>query len=239
MGKSRQPGSMLRPAIAVVALLAAAASGPSHASWKDRSAKAAPNFFYFSKIKPKASEPHGCVAGTLGYRQAVRSAVVVSMLFRRNQAGAVQEAWVEFTDTPKVSMSAQGDGATTSEPFVLCLKPGQYVLEGFRIDTGVMQYTAPQTWSVLVDVVAGRTTYLGNYTLYLAHDRDDCTNRDLDIHLVARDHAAQDLDAIRALPAAAGQDVLVALPDLSGLEPQLYSCLALGRGDATQAPGVP
>jgi hypothetical protein len=120
----------------------------------------------------------------------------------------------------------QGDDVTTSVPFVLCLVPGQYVLEGFRIDTGVMQYTAPQTWSVLVDVVAGRTTYLGNYTLYLAHDTDDCTNRDLDIHIVARDHSAQDLDAIRALPAAAGQEVVVALPELGGQEPQLYSCLA-------------
>ena len=78
-------------------------------------------------------------------------------------------------------------------------------------------------YSVPIEVVAGKTIYIGSFITYGGRQKDNCDNS-TGTRMTVSDRFEQDRDAIEALNDHTGNELVWAIPDFSGLTPTLYYC---------------
>lgn len=183
-----------------------------------------------AKMKPKRGEPAGCLAGSIGRSTAAGNN---GLYFGADlQLAAAQMADQSNPDLAFVSWSEGAldhrsklvDGSEVRDAFLICLRPGKYVFRGLRLAQGASALTLPSPYNIPVEVVAGKTFYIGSFITYLPTQNDDCGARPGVMRVLVRDNAAADRAAIEALKQASGNELVTAMPDYSGYGPTLHSC---------------
>jgi hypothetical protein len=118
------------------------------------------------------------------------------------------------------------DGTSVRDTFVLCLRPGSYVLSGFMISYGI-QYLKPRTeWNIPVIVEPGKTKYLGSYIAYSTAEHDDCAPSGVNgFHITLRNKWADDRASIEKDGESNGQQFVVELPDFTGVGGSVLACI--------------
>jgi hypothetical protein len=194
---------------------------------------------FWTKMKPKRGEPVGCVAGSVGRATvAGRLGTIVGVDLEFNAADDAAKA------SPQRALIAWGDGAwldgkaalgregEARDAFLLCLRPGKYVLRGPELFHGIESFYLPEPWNVPIEVEAGKTLYIGSFIGYLSDQADACGGLP-ETRVIVRDDLAGDRATIEALAAhdkVTGNELVLALPDYSGHEPTLHVCAAPGAG---------
>jgi hypothetical protein len=189
-----------------------------------------------SKLKPKRGEPAGCLAGSLGRSVGpgnngmyFNADLKLASADEADQSNP-ETASVRWTEGALDHRSKLVDRTEVRDAFVICLRPGKYVFQGLHLTQGTTRLTLPQPYNVPVEVVAGKTFYIGSFITYLPTQSDDCGTRSRHMRVLVRDNATADRAAIAALQGASGHELVIAIPDYSGHQPTLYSCMEKGDG---------
>lgn len=212
---------------ALVALLATGLPGTEALA----SGKTGNGFSTFgSKLKPKRGEPAGCLAGSIGRSVGPgNNGMYFNADLRLTSADEAELsnpeiASVRWTEGAFDHRSKLVDGTEVRDAFVICLRPGKYVFQGLHLTQGTTRLILPQPYKIPVEVVAGKTFYIGSFITYLPTQSDDCGTRAGLMRVLLRDNATADRAAIEALLPASGSELVIAIPDYAGYQPTMYSC---------------
>lgn len=158
-------------------------------------------------LKPSARAPQGCIAGTVGARGAPDAikATGIRLVFQRAEDTGTRKRQVTIQFKFDPEKADYQDGIEAGDAFVVCLKPGRYVLSGIaesisaRVFTETLSTTAPLETGF--DLSEGQWLYLGNFvTNPFEALRNDCHpgTPGARFHLDIKDRMVRDEPLIRA-----------------------------------------
>ncbi len=179
----------------------------------------------FSSEKPKASEPVGCVAGSLGRWISRGNHALISLQFQLASAIGTRKqiATTNWTESLWGQNAEIKDGASARDIFRLCLRPGEYRFTSFEVSHGYLTQTTPGDMAIPVNIEAGKTLYIGSFLLLEQGETHPCTGEQTMMRLIHEDRSEVDLPLLNRF--TKGVDATREIIAMSGNEPFIYDCL--------------
>ncbi len=161
----------------------------------------------FNSFKPKIDEPQGCILGTIGrnkdpaYDKQYRG---VGLMFQetRNFGTEKEQSIARYIyNRPTAKLNDFNDTNSFGKYFKLCLKPGNYFLRGFEINSGTYNFYNQDAFSIPFTVEQGKNIYVGNFSLSLGNPKRNCAKsvptlvRD-SVPILLRDESERDIPLI-------------------------------------------
>lgn len=174
----------------------------------------------YASYKQPPGKGGGCISGSIGSSLPLKNQnVAIVFLSEENANGTLKQAAFGFAMDQRDDFS---DGNYHASTFVMCLKPGAYRIVAF---SALNAYNA-QRVAIPFEVVAGKTIYLGSFTLHARNfDATTCQDQDRS-HLFIRvqDEFARDQPVIQKNPIAAALPLEVRPVDTTLAAPYFVQC---------------
>jgi FKBP-type peptidyl-prolyl cis-trans isomerase len=187
---------------------------------------------YFNDLKPSAKERLGCIAGSMGWHApGEKPKKYVSLQLYVIAADAADQKNPDFALATwgsglMIHRAEIMDGEEMRDPFLMCLRPGKYLLRTYQIYEDRFNHYPELPVDSPFEIVAGKTSYIGSFAIYEAGEADQCGGDANELRVVATDRSAVDLPFIQPHAAMASQVVAVSPLDYSGHAPILVNCIS-------------